>query len=118
MYSQDAAKEYKGPPIGLLFIDGWHTKEAVIMDIDSWLPFLDPHGIVVFDDWGDAEVWAGISDRLDNLPKLLGAVGKDLAFTNSTRIQQSPVGVFSRKTCTRLRILNTLRDIKFVLKRK
>lgn len=117
MYSHDAAKEYKGPPIGLLFIDGWHTKDAVIMDIDSWLPFLDPHGIVVFDDWGDAEVWAGISNRLDNLPKLLGAVGKDLAFTNSTRIQQSPVGVFGRKTYTRLRILNTLRDIKFLLKR-
>ncbi len=118
MYSREAAAEYKGPLIGLLFIDGWHTKDAVIADIDSWLPLLDPDGIIIFDDWGDLQVKAGISARELKLPKLLGAVGKDLAFTNSIRIQQSPIGVFGKKTYTRLRILNTLRVIKLAMSKK
>jgi hypothetical protein len=31
--SVEAATAYDGPEIGLLFVDGWHSKEAVIEDV-------------------------------------------------------------------------------------
>jgi len=107
-----AAQEYNGAPIGLLFIDGWHSKEAVIEDIDSWSPYLHSNAIVVFDDWANQEVHEGILARRDKLPKLIGAVGKDLAFTNSAEIQESGIAKYAEKMYKRLKVLNILRRIK------
>ncbi|CAN2170990.1 COG4122 Predicted O-methyltransferase [Candidatus Nanopelagicaceae bacterium] len=112
MTSVEAAAEYSGGQIGLLFIDGWHSTKAVVEDIDSWLPFLHPDGLVVFDDWNNDQVKAGINSRLAVLPKPLGAVGKDLAFTNNKRIQDSAVGLHSRRMLKRLRLLIKLSSIK------
>jgi hypothetical protein len=33
-----------------LFIDGWHSYEAVLEDGRDWIPHLTERGIVVFDD--------------------------------------------------------------------
>ncbi len=116
MTSVEASTKYSGEPIGLLFIDGWHSTQAVLEDIDSWLPFLHPNGIVVFDDWNDSQVKAGIDMRLSKLPKILGAVGKELAFTNDNRIQNSEIGRHSRTMLGRLKLLINLSKIKKVIK--
>jgi predicted O-methyltransferase YrrM len=116
--SLEAAKNYSGAAIGLLFIDGWHSTQAVLDDIDAWLPFLHPEGIVVFDDWNQREVKVAINQRLTVLPKLLGAVGKDLAFTNSQKLQESELGAISKASHKRLVFLGNLISLKSKVLRK
>lgn len=116
--SFEAAKDYSGAAIGLLFIDGWHSTQAVLEDIDAWLPFLHPEGVVVFDDWNQEEVKAAISQRLNTLPKLLGAVGKDLAFTNSQKLQESELGMIAKASHKRLVFLGRLSSLKSKVLRK
>lgn len=48
--SMEAVKDWSGD-IDLLYVDGWHSYDAVREDGESWLPFLRPDGIVVFDDY-------------------------------------------------------------------
>lgn len=50
MTSQEAAAEWSGD-IDLLFVDGWHSYDAVLEDGRSWLPHLSAAGVVVFDDY-------------------------------------------------------------------
>ena len=38
-------------PVDLLYVDGWHSYDAVTADGDAWLPHLSPRGVVVFDDY-------------------------------------------------------------------
>jgi predicted O-methyltransferase YrrM len=47
--SHQAAGDWSGP-IDFLFIDGWHSYDAVIEDGRDWIPHLDDRGVVVFDD--------------------------------------------------------------------
>ena len=112
MTSAEAAKVYSGKPIGLFFVDGWHTTEAVIQDIDAWSKFLHPDAIVIFDDWNDAQVSAGINARLSQLPALMGAVGKELVFTNSSKLQRSELARYSKSVYRRLLILIWLSNLK------
>jgi predicted O-methyltransferase YrrM len=49
--SADAAREWQGDPVRLLFIDGWHSREAVLEDARGWKPFLSPDSCIVFDDF-------------------------------------------------------------------
>lgn len=37
-------------PIDFLFIDGWHSYDAVMEDGRDWIPHLSERGVVVFDD--------------------------------------------------------------------
>lgn len=112
MTSVEAAARYSDGPIGMLFIDGWHSTEAVLEDIDSWLPFMHPDGVVVFDDWNDEQVKSGINSRFAVLPKLLGAVGKEMAFTNNVAIQDSQLGRHARRMHKRLNLLIKLSKLK------
>lgn len=38
-------------PVDLLYLDGWHSYEAVVADGEAWLPHLSESGVVVFDDY-------------------------------------------------------------------
>jgi hypothetical protein len=38
-------------PVDLLYVDGWHSYEAVVADGEAWLPHLSTGGAVVFDDY-------------------------------------------------------------------
>jgi len=47
-----AAELYDGPPVGLLYIDGDHAREAVLADFRAWRRHLAPRALVIFDDYG------------------------------------------------------------------
>jgi predicted O-methyltransferase YrrM len=38
-------------PVDLLYVDGWHSYDAVVADGEAWLPHLSRGGVVVFDDY-------------------------------------------------------------------
>lgn len=48
--SEDAAREWDGKPIELLWIDGAHEYEMVKLDFDLWSPYLVEGGIIAFHD--------------------------------------------------------------------
>lgn len=47
-----AEKWHEDDRIGLLYIDGDHSEEAVIEDFTQWSEFLVPNALVIFDDYG------------------------------------------------------------------
>lgn len=47
-----AAELYDGPPVGLLYIDGDHHREAVRADFRAWRRHLAPKSVIIFDDYG------------------------------------------------------------------
>jgi predicted O-methyltransferase YrrM len=49
--SEEVAAEWSGP-VDLLYIDGWHSYDAVKGDAQGWLPHLTDDGLVCFDDVG------------------------------------------------------------------
>jgi hypothetical protein len=49
--SVEAAGRWGGEPVKMQFVDGWHTREAVLEDVGSWAPFFTPEACVVFDDF-------------------------------------------------------------------
>lgn len=60
--SLEAAASWSGP-IDLLYVDGWHSYDAVVADGKAWLPHLSDTAAVVFDDYyAYAEVQEGIHE--------------------------------------------------------
>jgi hypothetical protein len=49
--SVEAAREWGGDPIRMEFVDGWHTREAVLEDVHSWAAWFTSDVCVVFDDF-------------------------------------------------------------------
>lgn len=70
-FSNDAAADYNGPPVGLLFIDGDHAAESIRSDIAAWSPHLADGHVIALDDWGTpknpgvAVVAKELEDRYD-----------------------------------------------------
>lgn len=60
-FDMGAAKE-----VGLLFVDGDHTKEGAKLDIVSWAPHLAPGAIIAVDDYGHPD-WPGVGEAVDEL---------------------------------------------------
>ena len=60
----EAAAEWSGPKVGLLFHDALHRKEDVEADLRAWLPHLADDAVIVVHDVGDSrlgpEVEAGV----------------------------------------------------------
>jgi predicted O-methyltransferase YrrM len=82
-FSVDAAREWSGEPIRLLFIDGWHSTEAVLEDAGAWKPFLAARGCVVFDDYlaiGDVRVAVDQLAAAGEVGPVRLIVGKMVAF--------------------------------------
>lgn len=50
-FSADAAKQWDGPKVGMLFIDGDHSEASVRADFEAWQPNLRDGAMVVFDDY-------------------------------------------------------------------
>lgn len=53
-------------PVGLLFVDGDHTKEGARRDIEAWAPHLAPGAIIAVDDYGHVD-WPGVGEAVDEL---------------------------------------------------
>ena len=80
--SEDSGDLHDYGQIGLLFVDGWHTLEAVKRDIQDWVPRCGPTPIVIFDDWSDDGIFDAILSSRSILPTHCIAVGKDLLFSD------------------------------------
>lgn len=74
--SVEAAASYDGPDVAMLFIDGWHSTDAVIADFESWQPYLAGTATIVFDDRAYAEIAIAIDALRDRLPSSVGTVQK------------------------------------------
>jgi predicted O-methyltransferase YrrM len=63
-------------PVDLLYVDGWHSYDAVVADGEAWLPYLSAHGVVIFDDYvAYGEVREAIHDLADRrLYRLWGSI--------------------------------------------
>jgi predicted O-methyltransferase YrrM len=77
MTSNELARRWPGQRIRILFIDGWHSYEAVTDDIRNWVPLVTPTGVVVVDDYYNYdEVRAATADAREILPPLQRRAGR------------------------------------------
>jgi len=58
-----AAALFADASVDMLFIDACHDTEAVVRDIDHWLPKIAPGGIVAGDDYGWPSVAQAVAQR-------------------------------------------------------
>lgn len=65
-FSHDVAARYEGLPVGLLFVDGDHSKQGARRDIESWAPHLAPGARIAVDDYGHPD-WPGVKQAVDEL---------------------------------------------------
>jgi predicted O-methyltransferase YrrM len=72
--SRAVAESWRGPLVGLLFIDGDHRYKAVRADFAAWDPHLAPGAIVAFDDCDFADVARAVAE-LERAPARLVARG-------------------------------------------
>lgn len=49
-FSVEVARDWDGPPVGLLFIDGDHAERTVRADVQAWTPHLAESHVLAFDD--------------------------------------------------------------------
>lgn len=69
-FSQDAAETWdelgEGKPVGLLFVDGDHTRDGARGDIVMWSRHLAPGALIAVDDYGHPD-WPGVKEAVDEL---------------------------------------------------
>lgn len=65
-FSADVARTYSGPPVGLLYVDGDHTKEGARRDIEAWAVHLAPGATIAVDDYHHPD-WPGVAEAVDEL---------------------------------------------------
>jgi predicted O-methyltransferase YrrM len=85
--SENALDLHDYSPVGLLFIDGWHSESAVLRDIDNFLPLCRTGATIIFDDWSDPVILSAINQRRHLLPRYSTSVGKDLLFSDDVYFQ-------------------------------
>jgi hypothetical protein len=90
--SNSAVSHVSGVKVGLLFVDGWHSYEAVKSDIWNFLPLTSKQSIIIFDDWRQPDILRAILEAIQDLPDFLGFIGKDLVFSNSEVFNKSSLG--------------------------
>jgi len=92
-YSVDAARGWDGAPIRLHFVDGWHTREAVLEDVGAWASWFTPDTVAVFDDYLTADgVRQAVRElQADGVLRRDGlVVGKMAAFGPPHLLAQAP----------------------------
>jgi predicted O-methyltransferase YrrM len=76
--SADASKAWNGEPIGMLFVDGAHDRESVLVDIDGWALYLTPDASVLLHDaFSSPGVTVALIQRYFGRPgvEYIGSVG-------------------------------------------
>jgi predicted O-methyltransferase YrrM len=69
MTSNELAERWSGERIRVLFVDGWHSYEAVTSDIRNWVPLLSSQGVVLIDDYRNYDdVRRAVDDARSELP--------------------------------------------------
>lgn len=58
--------EWSVRPVGLLYVDGDHTKDGAKRDIVTWAPHLAPGALIAVDDYGHPD-WPGVGQAVDEL---------------------------------------------------
>jgi predicted O-methyltransferase YrrM len=67
--SEELAARWTGTPIRFLFVDGWHSYDAVRSDLLNWVPLVTASGAVLVDDYANyPEVAQAVDDSSDLLP--------------------------------------------------
>jgi predicted O-methyltransferase YrrM len=59
--SHEASQYFEDESVDCLFIDAGHSKEAVMKDIDCWLPKMKPNGIMAGHDY---TAWEGVNQAV------------------------------------------------------
>lgn len=65
-FSLETAEVWTGPPIGLLFIDGDHTRDGARSDVLAWARHLAPGAVIALDDYGHPD-WPGVAQAVEEL---------------------------------------------------
>jgi predicted O-methyltransferase YrrM len=65
-FSADVAETWSGRPVGLLFVDGDHTKDGARRDIEAWAPHLAEGARIAVDDYHHPD-WPGVAEAVDEL---------------------------------------------------
>jgi predicted O-methyltransferase YrrM len=75
-YSDQAAKEWDGREICLLFIDGDHSYKWVRHDVVAFLPYLAANAVIIFHDY--CKTFEGVNEAVEGLKDegILQAVGQ------------------------------------------
>ena len=97
--SVHAAARWDDGPVRLLFVDGWHSHEAVLADVRAWQPHLRPDASVVFDDFLPSPgVRAAVRDLLREgvLHGDRAIVGKMAVFAPRSALKPAPTPVGAR----------------------
>jgi hypothetical protein len=92
--SVEAAKRWSGEPVRMEFVDGWHTREAVLEDVGSWAEWFTPDVCVVFDDFMVSDGVRQAVKQLqasDVLPERGVIVGKMAAYGPPDVLEGIPV---------------------------
>lgn len=69
-------RNYKGPKVDLLFIDGNHDYEGCLGDIQVWWPHLKVGGYVAIHDYDKVEAWTKMNPTVPIDQELIGHVIK------------------------------------------
>jgi predicted O-methyltransferase YrrM len=56
--SHEASKYFEDKSVDVLFVDAGHSREAVMNDIEAWLPKMKPNGIMAGHDY---TAWEGVN---------------------------------------------------------
>jgi FkbM family methyltransferase len=96
--SADIGRRWPGAPVDMVFVDGDHTTEGVLRDIDAWLPHIRPGGIMAFHDvgerWWYGYVGKAIDARRDEFADLVCRISLLAAYYTRTDKQQVVVHRF------------------------
>ena len=57
---------YGNRQVGLIFIDGDHSKEGALADVELWAPHLAPNAVIALDDYGHPD-WPGVAEAVDEM---------------------------------------------------
>ncbi len=81
MTSIEAARQWPGRPIDLLWIDGWHEYPAPAEDIRAWKPFLAEGRMLLMDDVYTPGVFRSVKEELIGSPDFNRVwIGRGIAF--------------------------------------